>query len=60
MLLMVSVPKHKFKWIFGFSGESDDDREDIFAAANSARKAAGIHPSICHVFLVLLPQNYSF
>jgi hypothetical protein len=38
------------------TGESDDDREDIFAAANSARKAASIHPSICHVFQFLLPQ----
>lgn len=56
MLLMVSVRKHKFKWIIGLSGESDDDREDIFAAANSARKAASIHPSICHVFQGLLLQ----
>lgn len=56
MLLMVSVPAHKFKWISGFSGESDDDREDIFAAANSARKAASNNPSICLVLQVLLPR----
>ena len=38
----------------GFSGESDDDREDIFAAANSARKAASTHLSTCLVSQVLL------
>lgn len=42
--------------IFGISGDSDDDHEDIFAAANSARKAASTHPSIYLLSQVLLPQ----
>lgn len=65
MLLIVSVPEHKLKWIFGISGESDDDREDIFAAANSARKAASTPPSICLLFQVKFychkfPSNYKY